>query len=222
MSTNSKQQSCLALMAHADDETLGAGGTLAKLSQNGWRVDVVFLSDGVVQTRGDTVQDNRHHGEEACQRLGLNVPVYLGFRDQKFDTYAMADIAGAVGELGLSPDLIVTHVDTDLNQDHRITLEAAKIIGRPRQKPVSILGVEIPKTSFWNTQTFAPNYYVDITDTLSTKIHAFEAYAHEKKPFPHAFSTEMIELLATYHGAHAGFGKAEAFKIYRGYEGRLP
>ena len=134
----------------------------------------------------------------------------------------MADIAGSVSKLELHPDLIITHVDTDLNQDHRITLEVAKIIGRPRLKPISILGVEIPKTSFWNTETFSPNYYVDITAELETKLHAFRAYAHEIKPFPHAFSTEMIELLATYHGAHSGYKKAEAFKIYRAYEGQLP
>ena len=38
----------LVLVAHADDETLGAGGMISKLQANGWTVDVVALSSGVL------------------------------------------------------------------------------------------------------------------------------------------------------------------------------
>ena len=37
-------QKALVLVAHADDETLGAGGMISKLQANGWTVDVVALS----------------------------------------------------------------------------------------------------------------------------------------------------------------------------------
>jgi hypothetical protein len=74
----------------------------------------------------------------------------------------MADLANAVMELQLEPDLVVTHVDTDVNMDHRLVCEAAKIVGRPKRKPVAIIGSEIPNTSFWNGHVFPANYYVDI------------------------------------------------------------
>ncbi len=37
----------LVVVAHPDDEVLGAGGTIARLRQEGSQVRILFLSDGV-------------------------------------------------------------------------------------------------------------------------------------------------------------------------------
>jgi LmbE family N-acetylglucosaminyl deacetylase len=212
----------MVLVAHADDETLGCGGTLAKLARRGeWDIDVLILGDGVVRTRG-LEQDNRPDAAAACEVLGIAPPRFLGFPDQKFDTVPIADLANAVSTLGLQPDLIFTHIGTDLNGDHRITLDVAKIVGRPRAKPVSILGCEIPNTTFWNGAQFPASYFVDISDEIDTKIAAFSRYGNEMQPYPHPWSREGLRLLAQYHGMQCGFGYAEAFTLIRGYEGRLP
>jgi LmbE family N-acetylglucosaminyl deacetylase len=210
------------LVAHADDETLGAGGLIQKLLMTQWVVDVVIMSDGKLTVRG-VVEDNRADALIACKRLGLkNEPVFLGFADQRFDTYCMADLANAVLELNLDPDLIVTHLDTDLNLDHRLVCDAAKIVGRPKRKPVAIIGTEIPNTSFWNGHVFPANYYVDIADHIKCKIEAFAAYGNEMKPFPHPWSREGLMLLSQYHGMQCGCLHAEAFTIIRGHSGLLP
>lgn len=211
----------LILVAHADDESLGAGGIIRKLVKKGWNVDIVILSSGVVEARGKT-EDNRPGAKAACAILGASEPRFMGFSDQKFDQVPMAELAGSVARLGLTPDLIVTHVDTDLNRDHRLTCEVAKIIGRPKTRPISILGCEIPSTTFWNGQPFAANYYVDIDGELDAKIEAFSQYAHELQEYPHPWSRQGLQLLAEYHGMQAGFSLAEAFSVIRGYEGRLP
>jgi LmbE family N-acetylglucosaminyl deacetylase len=211
----------LVLVAHADDETLGAGGTLSKLRQEGWDVQVVVLADGVVTVRGSK-QDNRPGAVAAAAILGIDAPRFMGFPDQRFDTVAMADLAGSVAALGLEPDLVITHAPTDLNKDHRLACDVAKIIARPRRKPVSILGCEIPNTTFWNAESFAANYYVDVSSTIGRKVQAFEKYTHEIQPYPHPWSSEGLRLLAQYHGMQCGFPMAEAFVLMRGYEGRLP
>lgn len=219
MSTEAKR--ALVLVAHADDETLGAGGTIAKLVRAGWHVDVVIMADGIVRERGRE-QDNSRHAERACAVLGIGRPRFMGFVDQRFDAVPMADLAGAVGALGLQPDLILTHVDTDLNRDHRLVCEVAKIIGRPRGRPVAILGCEIPSTTFWNGRPFAANYFVDISAELDLKIEAFAKYENEIHPYPHPWSRDGLRLLAQYHGMQSGFAFAEAFHVIRGYEGRMP
>ncbi|MFN2513770.1 MAG: PIG-L deacetylase family protein [Pyrinomonadaceae bacterium] len=211
----------LILVAHADDETLGAGGTIRKLVTRRWDVAVVVLSDGIVRARGEE-QDNRPDAIAACHRLGAAEPRFLGFPDQRFDTVPMMDLAGTVMQLNLLPDLIITHVDTDLNMDHRLTCEVAKIIGRPRSKPVAILGCEIPNTTFWNGRPFPVNYYVDITQEIETKIEAFSQYRNECQAYPHPWSREGLSLLAKYHGLQSGLPMAEAFHVIRGYEGRMP
>ena len=210
----------LILVAHADDETLGAGGTIPKLVRKGWTVNVVALSDGVLDVRG-TVEDNRPAFEAACAILGANSITLLGFKDQKFDQIPIADLANAVAALRLKPDLIITHVDTDLNMDHRLTCEVGKIVGRPKAKPISILGCEIPNTSFWNGHAFPANYYVDISDEIDVKVDAFSRYENELQDYPHPWSKKGLKLLAEYHGMQCGFGFAEAFSVIRGYEGRL-
>jgi N-acetylglucosamine malate deacetylase 1 len=211
----------LVLMAHADDETLGAGGTIPKLVEKGWDVRVVILADGVVRMRGGE-QDNRPAAHAACKLLGVDAPQFMGFPDQKFDQVAMADLAGSVAALDLQPDLIFTHAPTDLNLDHRLTCDVAKIVGRPKRKPVAILGCEIPNTSYWNGAPFPANYYVDIRHTLERKIEAFTRYDGELQPYPHPWSREALRVLAQYHGVQCGFELAEAFLLIRGYEGLLP
>lgn len=215
-------RNALILVAHADDETLGSGGLIRKLVKEQWTVDVVIMSDGTLTVRG-VVEDNREDAVTACKILGVEKPpVFLGFEDQKFDTYPMADLANAVMELGLAPDLIVTHVDTDLNMDHRLVCEAAKIVGRPKRKPVAILGSEIPNTSFWNGHVFPANYYVDISDEIDTKIEAFAVYRNELQAYPHPWSREGLKLLSQYHGMQCGCPNAEAYHIIRGHSGLLP
>ena len=80
------------LVAHADDEILGAGGLIQKLLATEWDVDVVVMSDGMLTVR-DIVEDNRGDALTACKRLGLKKdPIFLGFTDQKFNSYPMADL----------------------------------------------------------------------------------------------------------------------------------
>lgn len=209
----------MVLMAHADDETLGAGGYLPLLVARGHRVTVVYAADGVVTARG-VHDDNRNDAERACEVLGVNDVRFLGFKDQRFDTYAIADIAGAAMDLGLEPDLIISHCDHDLNRDHRIVAEVARIVGRPKIKPVNILGCEIPNTSAWNSRPFPANYYVDITETIDTKIEAFCCYRNELQEFPHPWSKRGLRVLAEFRGMEAGFHCAEAFQVVRMFDAR--
>ena len=207
------------LVAHADDETLGAGGIIQKLIKRSWQVNVVILSSGVrfmaPRRRG---KDNRIDAKAACTVLGVGEPKFLGFPDQKFDQVPMANLASAVSSLEMSPDLIVTHVGTDLNLDHRLTCDVAKILGRPVRKPVSILGCEIPSVTSWNGQSFSANFYVDITDEIEKKIVAFAKYQNELKPFPHPWSEKGLRLMAEYRGMQCGYRYAEAFSVIRACE----
>jgi len=179
-------------------------------------VSVVIVSDGMPTLRGKT-QNNKDNAIKACEILGVREPKFLGYKDQKFDTYPMADLANSVFSLNLDPDLIITHVETDLNLDHRLVLDIAKIIGRPKKKPISILGCEVPNTSFWNAKQFPANYFVDITNELKTKIKAFSQYKNELMPYPHPWSKKALEILAEYHGIQSGYKFAEAYQVIRGY-----
>ena len=63
----------LVVVAHPDDEVLGAGGTIARLRQEGSQVRILFLSDGVGSRGTASPEDTtrRHsHAVAACELLG--------------------------------------------------------------------------------------------------------------------------------------------------------
>lgn len=206
------------LLAHADDETLGAGGTVQKLLGLGHAVRLVVVSDGVVAMRG-AGNDNRSALAEACGLLGIQELTCLEVRDQQFDQYPVSEIANRASQALGDPDLIITHTDTDLNRDHRIVNEVAKILGRPRKRPVSILGCEIPCVSTWNGKAFRPQLYVDISAQLETKIAAFSCYTNEVRTFPDAYSPEGLRAMAQFRGIESGYAAAEAFEVIRLHQG---
>lgn len=211
------QARIMVLVAHADDESLGVGGYVPLLLSRGHQVSIVIASNGLIDTR-EQEMDNIPDARRACTVLGVSDLHLLNFRDQRFDEYAVADIANAVYGLELNPDVIITHTDSDLNRDHRIINEVAKIVGRPRNKPIMMLGCEIPVTSNWNAATFKPNYYVDISDTIETKITAFSTYSNELQEFPNPWSVEGIHTLAKFRGMESGFHHAEAFEVIRQFD----
>ena len=116
------RQRALVLVAHADDETLGAGGMISKLQNQGWTVDVVALSSGVLDVRGK-IEDNSGDFKSVCEFLGVNSATLLGYPDQKFDQVPVADMANIGDKSGgmlvaglflqefVQPDLPWLHLD---------------------------------------------------------------------------------------------------------------
>lgn len=216
------ERSAVALVAHADDETLGCGGTLAHLATSGWDVRVVVLTNGIVTARGPDLQDNREDCARACATLGLAPPTWVGFPDQELDRHSITELSTAVNDLGLDPHLIISHSPLDLNVDHRITAEVARVVGRPRHHPISIVACEIPANAPWNGHAFPVNHYVDVSRTIDAKVEAFGCYRNERRDATDPTSPDGLRLLAAYHGMHAGMVAAEAFTVLRGASGQLP
>ncbi|MEL6697405.1 MAG: PIG-L family deacetylase [Bacteroidota bacterium] len=205
----------LLLFAHADDESLGAGGTIPRLLNEGHQLQLITLSEGIIRMR-ETQDDNLPAYRKACEHLQLDDYQTLGYADQQFDAFPLAELTRGVSQaLSFEPDWIITHADTDLNKDHQIVSDIAKIIGRPRKKPVRILGCEIPCGSIWRGNPFPAQFYIDISETLPTKLKAFEQYQNEIHPFPDPFSTEGLETLAKFRGMESGHTAAEAFQVIR-------
>ncbi len=202
------------LIAHADDETLGAGGLIPILIAKGHSVEIILASDGHIQARQEGIH-NLESFKKAIHVLGVHKVHYLHLNDQVFDKYAFAEITTKVMECMNEPDIIITHCDTDLNNDHRIMCDVAKIAGRPKTKPVSILGMEIANTSRWNGKSMNANFYVDISNTFGIKAKAFECYHNEHRAFPYPYSHKGLEVLAQFRGMEAGCLYAEAFEIIR-------
>ena len=62
---------------------------------------------------------------------------------------------------------------------------------------------------------FVPNWTVDITEFIGTKIRALACYESQIPEFPGSRSLEAVESLAKFRGTQAGFGYGESFHIIR-------
>lgn len=145
------------------------------------------------------------------------------FPDNRMDTIALLAITKAVETLIAEhqPEMVFTHHAGDVNIDHRRMHEAVVTACRPQyDHPVkTLLCFEVPSSTEWqlpgSAPTFAPNWFVDISETLDRKLAALEAYAAELRTWPHPRSRQGIEHLAHWRGATVGVDAAEAFILGR-------
>lgn len=222
-------QSILILAAHPDDEVLGCGGTIAKLADQGAIVHVAFLADGVFSRVGDAVAQQkevhvrRAAAKKACDILRVKSVSFGEFSDNRMDTVALLDITKVLEELIAEhkPEVVFTHHAGDVNIDHRCIHEAVVTACRPqRGHPVkTLLCFEVPSSTEWqlpgSAPVFAPNWFVDISDTIERKLAALDAYATELRDWPHPRSLQGVDHLARWRGATVGVDAAEAFMLGR-------
>jgi LmbE family N-acetylglucosaminyl deacetylase len=216
----------MVIAAHPDDETLGAGGTIARHVDRGDEVAVCVVSEGVT-SRHDHIDLQKECASKACAVLGVQDLRFLDLPDQRLDEFALLDmirpIEAYLRELG--PEVVYTHFAQDVNQDHRAVFAAVLVATRPVNGCMvrRLLCYETPSSTEWAApfpgSVFAPNVYIDITGTLSRKLDAMAAYAEthvsEVRPYPHPRSSTALEVYAQRRGIEAGVGAAEAFMLVR-------
>jgi LmbE family N-acetylglucosaminyl deacetylase len=218
----------LAVVAHPDDEVLGCGGTLARLSREG-DVYVLILGTGVASRDIPEAQKEagvamlKKQASDANRALGTREVFFKSFPDNKFDSVPLLELVKAVEAKinELKPRVVFTHHHGDLNIDHRRTFEAAVTATRPLGNcPVrKVLAFETLSSTEWNARTpanaFLPDTYYDIADTIGLKVKAMEFYKTEIRDYPHPRSSEGIRILAQKRGLECGLKFAEAFSLVR-------
>lgn len=220
----------LVVAAHPDDEVLGCGGTIARLSGEGHDVFIAILGEGVTsrfKQREDSkpgmIKTLQNHTKQVANMLNIKDIFMYNMPDNRFDTMPLLDIIKILEELirRLAPKVIYAHHGGDLNIDHQVVHRAVLAATRPlRGNPVKeIYAFEIPSSTEWAFQqfelSFRPNFFVDISNTLDIKIQALSLYKTEVRTFPHPRSPEAIQAIAHRWGSVVGCNAAEAFELIR-------
>lgn len=214
----------LAIVAHPDDEVLGAGATLARHAMEGDTVTIAFMADGEA-SRGskDGIAMRKEAAKASAKIIGAQECRFFSFPDNAMDSVPLLEISQKIESViaDAKPDTIYTHNPEDLNIDHQLTARAVMTAARPVW-PFSIgtiLAFETLSSTEWSApvfgNAFAPDYYVECEVSWNKKLDAMECYKNEMRPFPHPRSKEAIDGLGIYRGIQAGFKKAEAFKVLR-------
>src|SRR5262249_18352626 len=132
--------SVLVLAAHPDDEVLGCGGTIARLSRDGQEVFVAILGEGMTSRYARQEAADRTQlaalGERSRQVgriLGAREVYSFGLPDNRFDTVPLLDVVKIIEQLiqDLRPEVVYTQHGGDLNVDHSVTFRATLTATRP-------------------------------------------------------------------------------------------
>lgn len=216
----------LVVAAHPDDEVIGMGGTIARHVRDGDEVTTLFLADGVSsreQGAGSVMLGERNHAAvQASRVLGTQPPMLLGLPDNRLDALALLDIVKPLEKVIESnrPEIIYTHHAGDLNIDHQLTHRAVVTACRPQSTAnLTLLAFEVLSSTEWQTPSpataFIPNWFVDISATMTQKLAALDCYQVEMRPPPHSRSLDNVVNLSRLRGNQVYREHAEAFMLIR-------
>ncbi len=218
----------LIIAAHPDDEVLGCGGTIAKMTEANHEVYVLILGEGITSrsTKRNRsyiekdLKDLKQSALSAGKLLGVKNIFFGNFQDNMFDSFPLLSIVKFIEKIlsKLKPDIIYTHYKNDLNIDHKITFDAVLTATRPieNNSVKEIYSFEILSSTEWNYPiSFSPNVFFDISTTIEMKLKALSLYKREIRNPPHPRSLEVVRLNAQMWGAKVGLNYAEVFQVVR-------
>lgn len=214
----------LVVVAHPDDEILGAGATIHKLIEDGHNVAVaIMVSQAAARKRlSDSLSEDE---KEALSVVGVKKTYHADFPNIKMNTVPHLEMVQFIEKCieDCNAEAIITHHPADTNIDHVETSRAAQAAVRLFQRREKLptlklfLYMEVLSSTEWALDTsanrFMPNYFVEVgKEGVELKLKALNAYKGVMRPYPHPRSNEALEGLAAYRGAQAGCNYAESFE----------
>lgn len=214
----------LVIAPHPDDETLGVGGTIAKYIGQGDNVTVLTVSGHMPPLYSEEDYEiTLAEAKNAYAILGISDSIFLNIPATMISNDPVhvfnKKITDIVNEY--APDIVFCPFP-DRHIDHRLVFESTLVATRPVNagREIEIVAAyETLSETHWNAPhiepNFIPNWVVDISDYMNSKLDALRCYESQIPQFPGSRSLEAVEALAKFRGTQAGFGFGEGFHIIR-------
>ena len=206
----------LVLAAHPDDESIGMGGTIKKLSKKN-NIHLCVLTDGASAQYKDKkmILERRNACKKSGKILGISNYTFLDFPDMKLDSVSHLEINRELEKIikKFNPKIVYTTSRHDINKDHQIVFESTLVVTRPQSSNVK--QVYSYETAGMTITQFLPTVFEDISKEFKYKIKSIKMYKSEIRSFPHPLSLKAIENLAIQRGIESGIKKAEGFEVIR-------
>jgi LmbE family N-acetylglucosaminyl deacetylase len=188
---------------HPGDPEYGCGGTIARYSDLGHEVVLLYLNKGEWPPRDPGVS-RVAEAEKACQILGAR-PLYAG----QFNSQAVVDRAHYDSFLKIleaeRPDAVFTHWPIDNHADHRAISMLVYDAWLKMKKRFALYYYEVSNGE--DTVQFSPTHYVSITETEPRKRLA--CYAHASQTPDKYYSLQ--EQVTRMRGIESGHRQAEGY-----------
>ena len=188
---------------HPGDPEYGCGGTIARLTDLGHEVVLLYLNDGVPAGKpknGVRVAE----AKKACEILNARA-LFTGQIDG--DAVVDREHYDAFRKLlePEQPDVVFTHWPIDNHADHRAISLLVYQTWRKMAKSFALYFYEVSNGE--DTVQFAPTHYVDISDTEPRKRKA--CFAHAGQAHERFFALQ--EQITKMRGIERGCRQAEGY-----------
>jgi LmbE family N-acetylglucosaminyl deacetylase len=227
MNKNGIPESAMVIVAHPDDAEFTMAGTIAAWTGAGCRVTYVVCTDGNAgthepgMTRERLAEIRRTEQRAACATLGVGDVVFLGYDDGQLQPTleVRRHLVRAIRHY--KPEVVLTADPTRLfsgdryinHPDHRAAGQAALDAVAPASE-MPLLWPEMGEPHkvhrvyvYGNSE---PNEWVDISETIGTKIEALKKHASQLGDWD---PTERIMEWSAETGKDKGMAHAEAFRV---------
>lgn len=222
----------LVIAAHPDDEVLGMGGTIAKLTQAGNEVYVLIVTDGSSSQYRDSdelskiIEDKKLETKACADVLGVKKVFYGELPDMKLDCTPHIAINQVIEKTidEVHPQFVYTHFWGDVNMDHQQVYKSTLVAVRPVMGQIvkKLYCYRVPSSTEWTPNKadtmFMPNVFVDINDVAEQKYKAFAKYSTELRDYPHPRSVQYLRETDKATGLKVGLYCAEEFVLLRKIE----
>ena len=219
----------LVIAAHPDDEVLGVGGTVAKLTAQGVECHLLIVTDGSSAQYQDmddlqAIIDAKKLETKGCvDILGFKSIHYGELPDMRLDTTPHIQINQVIEKVidKIQPDTVFTHFWGDVNCDHQNVYKSTLVAVRPLMGQVvkELYCYRVPSSTEWTPNKadtmFMPNYFVDIEQFAEQKYKAFACYYTELREYPHPRSVQYLRETDKAAGLRVGMLAAEEFILLR-------
>lgn len=217
-------ESVLIVAVHPDDETLGCGGTLLRLREEGakihWMIVTAMTADGGFSP--EVIARREREIEAVAQMYGFASVHCLGFPTIHLDEIPMSQLVTGMSKVFLSvqPSQVFLPFQHDVHSDHQHAFAAAysctKVFRYPSVRKVMMIEA-LSETDFAQSAGggFVPNLFVDITSQFERKMQILRVFESELRPHPFPRSEDAVQALALLRGAAAGCRYAESFVILK-------
>lgn len=203
----------LVIACHPDDEILGCGGVIQRHIEQGDSVEILIITiapspEWSTEYRMEKIEEQY----KIDDLLNIKKRHFLNLKTLTLNTLDRGRFNYKIREVieEINPNIIYTHYNKELNEEHTL-VSMATIIGTRIPNKATICMYETPSVRF-SLYPFKPNYYVSLTlDQLVKKVECFDLYKSERKISPHPRSSHGIYNLAEYRGHDVGLDFVEAF-----------
>ena len=218
----------LVIAPHADDESLGCGGSILKHLADGDKVHWLLVTNMSVEAgyTEEQVTNRQNVIQQVGKLYGINQLHQLDFYPAQLDSVAKKDLISPIAEKIelIQPNCIYVPYRNDAHSDHEAVFDATMSVTKSFRCPFvkRILAYEtLSETEFGlkpEDPGFKPNVFRNISRYLTHKLDILRSYSDELGEHPFPRSLKSVEALAVLRGAQSGFEAAEAFMLLKEIE----